>query len=265
MPAEHGAWVMLYTPILATWIAFAPRPGPALLLLTACTTAWLAQSTLPRVLKASTRRTALPWLVSELVIFAASALWLVLIDRYSMLIPIGLTATAVGVAHTMLRERAARKRFDRTEVGQLFGLAGLALTGPAAYVIAGGGFDAVALFLYLSCVAFFASGVLFVHMLLRAIRARRSGPEAVKASARTVLAYHAAVVILLAPLPMIVPVRAALLTIVAFVPAIVRAFVVATRLTGEVPSFKRVGIVESVYATWFAFFIALASRSVFGS
>ncbi|MBI5536996.1 MAG: YwiC-like family protein [Deltaproteobacteria bacterium] len=258
MPAEHGAWVVMLVPIMLTWLALPPRPGPAILLVVAAASAWLAQSTAPSVLQPLRRAEALQWLSVLLGVFALASFGLLVGYKQWALVPIGLVAAVLAGVHLWMRGQVRGRRLDRSGPGELLGMAGLALTGPAAYVVSRGTLDWGALVIFGACVVFFSSGVLFVRMLLAWIRSRKASGATRWQVGRIVVGYHAVLAAGLLVLPAIVAPRAALLAIAAFIPAIVRALWGVATLSPKVPSFKRVGVLESVYAVWFGVMMAMA-------
>jgi hypothetical protein len=262
MPAEHGAWVVMLVPIMLTWLALPPRPGPAILLVAACTSAWLAQSAASSALQPHRREQALQWLSVALGVFLLASFGLLAGYHQWKLIPIGLAAAAFAAAHLWMRGWARRRRLDRSAPGELMGVAGLALTGPAAYVVSRATLDWGAVILFGACVLFFSSGVLFVRMLLTWIRARKAAGATRWQIGRLVVCYHAALAVVLVALPAIVAPRAALFAIAAFLPAIARAFWGVLTLSPAAPSLARVGVLESVNAVWFAVMMAMAWTTV---
>jgi len=260
MPAEHGAWVVISVPILMTWIAFPPSPAPAALLVLAVASAWLAQSTVPAARKGV--GSARGWLAAELLTFAASGLGLTLGWRLWSLLPLAALAGAFAGAHAWLRGKVSKRRLDRSEAGELLGAAGLCLTAPAAYVVSHGRLDENAAVAFAACWVYFGSGVLFVQMLLKRLRARKAPETSRWSVARNVALYHGAVAGALVLLAIVLPARTALLVVVAFAPALVRAsWGIATLKSTAVPSFKKVGVLESLYAVWFGVMLALALPS----
>lgn len=263
MPAEHGAWVVLAVPMLMTWIAFVPRPAPAALLVLSVAAAWLAQSTALAAHRAAGK--ARWWLVAELAVFAAAGLALLLGYGLWPLVVLGALAAVFAGAHAWMRSTVSRRRLDRSEPGELLGVLGLCLTGPAAYVVSRGRLDANAAIAFVATTVFFGSGVLFVQMLLKRVRARRS-PGATRWSlVRNVAVYHAGLTIALVVLSAALPARHAALLWAAFAPVLVRAmWGVAAAGSTAVPSFKKIGLLESAYAVWFGVLGAFALPAASG-
>jgi hypothetical protein len=257
MPAEHGAWVVLTVPLLMMWMAFPPRLVPAVLLVLSVLAAWLAQSTAPAARKGA--RGARTWLVLELLVFAACGLGLVLGWRLWSLVPLGAAAALFAAVHSWMRGKVIKRRLDRSELGELLGVLGLCLTAPAAYVVSTGRLEAPAAAAFAACAVFFGSGVLFVQMLLKRLRARKHPDASRWQVARNVALYHGVLVVGLLASAALLPARTALLAIAAFVPALGRTlWGLLTVRSSAVPSFKTIGVLESVYAVWFAVMLALA-------
>jgi hypothetical protein len=95
-------------------------------------------------------------------------------------------------------------------------------------------------------------------MLIPWVSTRKSESASRWRVGRQVLLYHAVLGLLLLALPSVIAPRAALLVIAAFAPALVRAVYGVARLSGAVPSFRRVGLLESAYAAWFAVLMSMA-------
>jgi hypothetical protein len=134
----------------------------------------------------------------------------------------------------------------------------LALTGPAAVVVAtGGALGAAALAVWAGCVLFFAGGVFHVKMLLASAKFRHGLTTAERWSVgRGHLVFHAL-------LALAVTARASAagaLLVAAFLPALARAFHGWATLDGTLPPLKRVGIRETILAVWFVGFGAAALR-----
>jgi hypothetical protein len=252
VPAEHGAWVVMLAPMLLVWLAFPPRLLPAMLLVVATLAGWMAQSTAPAARRAKGRAAAL-WVAAELSLFALCGLTLLLAYGLWHLVPIGAAAAGFAALHAWMRTQVRGRRLDRSEAGELLGVAGLVLTGPAAYVVSRGALDWGAAWIMAVCAAYFCSGVLFVQTLLRWLRARKGGNVSRWKVARPVLVYHGALAVMLLLLPLQLPARVALLAAAAFLPVMLRTlWGVAAMPQRGAPSFIKVGVLESVYAVWFA-------------
>ncbi len=139
----------------------------------------------------------------------------------------------------------------RSLVGELVAVGGLTLTAPAAWYVARGELDAMALRLWVLNTLFFASGVFYVKMHVAAAVAR--DPLASVADrlrcGRNNLVFHAVLVIGLVAMAVgewIPP-----LAMLAFVPVVVRAVAGTVRLS-PVLRIKRLGWTEVAYSVAFA-------------
>jgi hypothetical protein len=97
--------------------------------------------------------------------------------RADALVALALVALALSAGSLTLVGR----RVDRALPGQILAAMGLPLTGPAAYAVAGGSLDRVALAVWLLDAAFFLWAVFYVKLKLEA-RARRRPLDSLAAS-----------------------------------------------------------------------------------
>lgn len=265
LPREHGAWVMLYTPLVIGLAGLTPfEPGAATLLLVAVTTAFLAQNVAGVLLKPRAPANAMAWLgifgalmaVAGLALVAGLGLW--------ALLWLALPASALFLLHVKLLKGPAAQRLDRTWWGEMLACGALTLTGPAAYVAARGTLDAPAVALWLACVAAFASGVFHVNMRLDAVKVREAFTWATRWQlGKGLVAFHAVMAVLLAAGVVLLPGPAGWMALVAYAPFLVRAAWSFVKLEKGVPSFKAIGIRETVLTTWFALW-AIALLRVLG-
>jgi hypothetical protein len=243
---------MLYVP-LAIGVAAVQVPlAAALLLVLAATAAFLGQAATAELATSRPRAGASGWaLACGLLVAGAGAALVRLTDRPSLLL-LGLPAAALLAVHLHLKRGPARLRLDRHPAGQLLAAATLVLTGPAAWLAGGGGFPG-ALLLWGSCLAAFASGILYVNLRLDAVKLGKGLDDAARwRLARPLLAYHAALgALAIAAYAWLPPFRAALVTL-AMLPFLLRATVGVWRLKPGVPSFKRIGMAEAAISLWFA-------------
>jgi hypothetical protein len=147
--------------------------------------------------------------------------------------------------------------------GELLAVLALALTGPAAVVVAtGGALGAAALAVWAGCVLFFAGGVFHVKMLLASAKFRHGLTTAQRWSVgRGHLVFHALLALVVtAGAAAAGGAAAGALLVAAFLPALARAFHGWATLDGTLPPLKRVGIRETILAVWFVGFGAAALR-----
>ncbi|RPI05210.1 MAG: hypothetical protein EHM71_12895 [Zetaproteobacteria bacterium] len=195
VPKEHGAWAVLYGAFSAG-VGIAGRlTVPAILLLGAITLLAFANGPLSLLLRgsgvctpSSERRRAFAWMAIYAGGAAACAVPLLLAFRMTFLLPFGMAAACFFV----LRAFLVREGDDRSLSGELIGTAGLTLAGPAAHAVTVGEAQPMGAVLWLLLALFFASGVFYVRMRIRAALAERRGLPAVSRGARRwCLAYHA--------------------------------------------------------------------------
>jgi hypothetical protein len=265
IPHEHGAWVILYAPlVIALAVARPFAPGPAFLLLLAVTGAFLARNVAGLLIRRRGERRLERWLALYLALHADGALPLFLVYRRFALLPVGLLAALLFALHARLSVWPSRRRLDRSQWGENLAVGALALTAPAAYVAARGALDGVAWCLWAACTLFFSSSIFFVKMLLAAVKVRGAFlPRDRWNIGRDNLVYH----LLLAGIVMFLAARiggwSGTLALLAYVPVIARALVGWAALSNWLPPLKRVDLAETFYSLWFtAFFLAalLAGR-----
>jgi hypothetical protein len=257
VPQEHGAWFMLYVPLLTVLICFRSNPDVALLLLLTVTGAFFGQHTAVLLIRDRARPGSGPWLTLYGLIFAfGSALLLVFYGLFD-LIYLGVPA-AVALIWLFTRSRFARKRIDRTFSGEILAIAGLALTAPAAAVAATGQMSQTAIGLWGLYVLFFGSSVLYVKMRIAAVQ-KKAGivlkDRLVLGSG--LLVYHAALALNLVAFYAAAPIPGQFL-LIGFAPILIRAAIGWTVLSNRLPNLKRVGLIESAYTLWFSGWLTAA-------
>jgi hypothetical protein len=262
MPHEHGAWVILYAPLVVALAAVWPfAPWPAFLLLLAVTGAFLVRNVAGLLIRRRGERRLERWLALYLALLTAGALPLFLIYRRFALLPVGMLAALLFALHAWLSVWPARRRLDRSQWGEILAVGALALTAPAAYVAARGALDGTAWCLWAACTLYFSSSIFFVKMLLAAVKVRGAfSPRERWNVGRENLVYH----LLLAGIVMLLAARiggwSGLLAFLAYLPVIVRALVGWAALSNALPPLKRVGLAETFYSLWFSAFFLAALR-----
>jgi hypothetical protein len=253
---------MLFAPMVSAWLAAGRWPGSwAALLVLTVTAAFLGRNAAGLAL----RKRGGSWEGFWAAAFGATAVLslvaLVVVGGFRGLAPVGLAAAALFAAHSRLSVRAGGRRLDRSTGGEILGVAALTLTGPAAYVVAGGEPGVTALVLWVGAFLFYTGGVLSVRSRIDAIRTRGAfGPAERRSATRHSVAYH----VLLAAVALGGASAAggawAWLVFAAFLPAFVRAFRLAATLSNTPPNLKVVGMVETGLAVWFSGVFAAAIR-----
>jgi hypothetical protein len=259
MPHEHGAWLMLYQPMLLAFAVSRPAGWAQVgLLFLAVTGAYLARHPADLLLRGKGDGGSLIWMgVYGFVAFAAAAPLLLVWHATALLIVASLAGVLFGVHVVLLRWPSAR-RLDRSVFGELVGTSGLALSAPAAVAVANGTLNSTAWLLWAACALFFGSGVFHVKMLLAGAKHKGAMDTAARRRiGRANVLYHAVVAVVALVLLRVGGVLPAL----AYLPIIVRALSGAARLSRHLPPLKRVGLMESAYAMWFCVVLGAAMLS----
>lgn len=266
IPREHGAWVMLYVPLAVALAGVTPfRLGPAVLLLLAVTSAFLAQNAAGLLLKPKPRADTGAWLAIFLVVLAGSGLSLLGLYGLMALLWLAPAIAALFGIHAALLKGPAVFRLDRFQWGQLLAVGGLTLTAPAAWVVSRGAFEPATWLVWAASVLFFGSGVFNVNMHFAAAKTKGDFNGRARWSAgREVVIYHVLLLGIVAwALPQL-PVDAAVLVGLGFVPVVGRAIRSYMTLAKKPPSLKQVGITETAFACWFALCLIVALRLTLG-
>ncbi len=171
LPREHGAWGIVSIPFL-TAIVIAGRFNPAVVIaLASVLLAFIARYPLELLLVPGLfRRAGSPsrervyrfaWIYGLLAAVAAMAL--LTIWKLYLLIPVGLAAAVLFLAHLW----EGRRGDDRSWLSELLGTAGLTLSGLVGWVATTGGLDATGLLVWwLNCI-FFCVGIVYVKARIR--------------------------------------------------------------------------------------------------
>ena len=263
LPHEHGAWVMLYAPlILALGVAEGFAWLPSLLLVVAVTGAFLAREPADLLIRGRGKQGSAFWLGAYATVTLAAALPLVLVyDRLALVVVGGIAGGLFGI-HAVMLAWPARRRLDRSESGEVLAVTGLTLTAPAAYAVSTGRFDGVALCLWAVSILYFASSIFFVKMLLGGARFKGEvTPRARLRIGRWNIAYHVALVAVLAWLAPRAGVFGGWLVALAYAPVVLRALWWNARVSRRPPNLKHIGFMEMGYAAWFLGFIIAGLRA----
>lgn len=262
IPREHGAWVMLYVPLAIGLAGVTPfQAAPAALLTLAVTSAFLAQNAAGLLLKPKPKAGTGTWLAIFLAALGFATLALLGIYGLGALLWLAPAIAALFGIHAALLKGPAVFRLDRFQWGQLLAVGGLTLTAPAAWVVARGGYEPATWLVWAACVLFFGSGVFNVNMHFAAAKTKGDfDAKARWAAGREVVTYHLLLVAILAwALPQL-PIDAAALAALGFAPIVARAVRSYVTLAKKPPSLKRVGLVETGFALWFALCLIVALR-----
>ncbi|MDI3328867.1 MAG: YwiC-like family protein [Alicyclobacillaceae bacterium] len=166
IPREHGAWMMWIGP-LVIGVLSAPWNGKQLLLAVAALFAYLASYPLLQGVKQPRyRRRWWTWAAGYGGVAAVAGAALLAMEP-------GLAGVALGASAAFLANVwFAVRRQERHLLNDLLAMAGLSLTGVAAYRLGRGAFDAGAWMLWLVCVVYFFGSALHVKSMIRERRNR---------------------------------------------------------------------------------------------
>jgi hypothetical protein len=252
-PHEHGAWAMLYSPLIIAVAAFPPIAWlPVTLLTIAVTGLFLARNAFSLIVRRRADTGTAFWLSAYLCAAAAAAYPLLISSYRADLLFIGIVAAGLLAVHTLLLLIPAQKRLDRSQWGEILAVGALTLTAPAAYIVVHGHLATPAWRLWISCTLFFSSSIFFVKMLLNAVKVKGAiGRRQRWQLGRNDIVYHSVLAIVIVAMVVLQRNATAVLAAAAYVPALVRAFTGWIRLSNKPPPIKRVGLAETAYAVWF--------------
>ncbi len=258
LPHEHGAWIMLLAPILLAAGTLHPSAfGAELLLALTAVALFLARNAGAMALRPRDRLRGTFW--TAVYLTAAALVGAPLCQPANReLLKVAALALLLLAIHSALLLAPDRRRWDRSQWGELVGAAALTLTAPAACVVAGQPLDGLAWCLWIASALFFGSGVCTVKMALAAAKERRELSAADRwRISRVTLVYHALLLAAIAAAGAhLGPIHGAL-AIAAYAPALVRTAISVRRLGPRLPNLRAAGIREALYTVWFvALFLA---------
>ena len=253
IPHEHGAWAMLYAPMLIAILALGRFELAVVLFLIATTAIFLAHEPLAVLVKLNPNRPSSPqifraskwWLAIYCAIAMAATMPLLLHYERWLLAPFGVVLLALLSTHIYL----ASKREERTISGEFLGVISLTLTAPSAYYVLTGKLDMFCLLLWGLNIVYFTSSIFYVKMRVSRF-AKKKDADALTWQC---LGYHvllAAGIGALMWMNWITGVAA-----LAFLPVILRTFAGLKKEKGKL-NLKRIGIAETVYTLLFVIFLA---------
>ena len=256
IPHEHGAWMMLYAPLAIGLIAFRPVPlWPALWLVLAVTGAFMAQNAVGLLLRRRVSPGAGFWLAVYAGVCALSGGCLLLGYGLMELLWLGIPPLLLFGGQAWLR-RSANWRLNRSQFGEIAAIGVFALTGPAAHIVARGELAEPAWAVWGSCVFFFTSSVFYVRMRVEGTRFKEGlGLKERWQAGRGLVVYHLSLGIALIFWMGKGEVGSSLPIAIAFVPALIRGLGGFVRLSNQLPSLKRIGLLEIAYSLWFCLWL----------
>ena len=260
-PKEHGAWGMLYVPLVTAAGIAGTFNVRVLLVAAAITFVFLSQRPFAQLLSSPVvrrdpdlLRRNLTWLagywVTALVLFS----WLYYVYDLIALPRFVWIAIPIAATFTLF----LWKNRVRSVAGELIGICGLTLTAPLTHYAAVGEFHLLGFWLWVLCILYFSSSVFFVKAVVSSFLKSRSKATAVPTvTARVCVFYHGGLVLLLASLLFLNQIPA--LAMVAFTPVIARGLWGIP--TGQPKlNFARIGWTEVIYSLFFAIVTILAMR-----
>jgi hypothetical protein len=262
IPKEHGSWAMLTTPLL---LGLAVAPGwhwRTIILLTAALGFFLVRFPLATLVK--TRRNkrtnrAYWWQWAGIYggITTVSGLWLIVAHSLWWLAPMGVIGGGLVLFHLWLITR----RQEMSVIGELAGIAGLALGAPMAYYAAVGQLDWVAGMLWLLNALYFGGTVFYIKLKVRQ-QPKIPAPNQMVTrlvKAKACLGYQSIVltiILILTALHWIPP-----LTPLAFLPVTVKMLIGAGQWQDKKSlSLIRLGVIEIFHTLAFAGLVIIAFR-----
>ena len=253
IPKEHGAWAVLYVPMLvAAGLAGGPTWNVLLLALSALGVfmSYVPMHMLLRhVMVIPLPREQLRGAVVWSVVYGAFGVVFIvplLMQSYWLLLVLGIPGVAAYVLKFLLTRRS-----PKTVASDMVAVFGLSLSALCSWYVVTGVLDEQAVIVWMLNLLFFWCGVVYVHMKLRAAAAKVSGLSRSNAwsLAKLNVLYHLAVIMIVAALAWY---RTSTLSLViAFVPMTAHALYGTYKLTRRV-AFRRLGFLLLAHSIVFA-------------
>ena len=261
-PKEHGAWGMLYIPLVTAVGVSGTWNVRVLLMALTATLIFLSQRPYSQLLTnrrirsdARLRQRNLIWLAFYWT--ASGILISLLYFHYGLetLPQFAWIGVPVAAAFTWF----LKKKRMRTVAGELVGICGLTLTAPLVHYASVGQVQPVGFWLWGLCILYFTSSVFYVKAVVaNSLKAR--SPSVVEPMYRQLCgSYHLGLLALMAGLvlldqgPAILP--------LAFLPVIMRGLLGIRKRNSKL-NFARIGWTEVGYSLFFALVTALAIRAM---
>ncbi len=251
IPKEHGAWAMLYAPLVMAALSFGRFDLRGILFFVAVTGVFLAHEPFAALARLrpsqpnglQRRSQARVWLAIYALIAVAATLPLLLTYDRWLLLPFGAVLLVLLLLHIWM----AAKRAERKVVGELLGVISLTMTAPGAYYVIAGRFDEMSLLIWVLNLLYFASAVFYVKMRVSRYAQK---PDAGLRTWQCVI-YHlglGALVFLALRWELV-----SSLLLLAYFPIMIRAFA-GLRPQGQRLNLKRIGVAELGYTVVFIIF-----------
>lgn len=256
VPHEHGAWAMLYAPLLIAVVVLGHFELSVFLFLVATTAIFLAHEPLAVLVKLNPKRPSSPqifreskwWLAIYSALALAATLPLILLYQRWLLIPFGVVLLVFLTAHTYL----ASKREERTVGGEFLGVISLTFTAPGAYYVVTGRLDRFCLLLWALNIVYFTSSIFYVKMRVSRFAKKKDASRLTWQCVN----YHVLLTIGVAVMIWL----GWIMAVVAYLPIIIRTFTAMKKEKGKL-NLKRLGFAEMAYTLVFIVFLSLEMRS----
>lgn len=257
LPKEHGAWAMLYVPFALGAVTAVWHGGfhvvHTILLLVAVSAAFVGRESVVAWWRA--RRLGHPTAAAARdavgLSLLAGATALPLFQRTRAFVFLFLVGAVLYAIHL----QQVRRQEVRTFLGEVLGIAALALAAPAAYVAGRGAWHPTGAWLWGLCVVYFTSSVFYVKLRVADLQVRRRAEQ--RRLRIGAMLYHSGLLAVLAVLA--ASGRLPSVTLLAFAPVVVRAGWAVWRGARKL-DLRRTGILEIVYALNFLVWIAAGLR-----
>ncbi len=257
LPKEHGAWAMLYVPMLVGMLVAGSVSWGVVLFVLAATFLFIARESLLIWWRARTRGAARYDARRMMLIYLGLAGMfgapLILVYRLFYLVPLG----AVILLLLIFNTRQAVRREDRTTSGELVAILGLTSTSAAAHYVARGTLEATAFWLWSLAALYFASSIFYVKLRVYSLNQRKE--QLRRETWRQCALYHGFLAVSLALLALTG--SSNLFILAAFSPVLIRSFWHLARPANQL-NLRRVGVLELIYSLVFLVFITLTFRLV---
>ena len=249
-PREHGAWVMLYAPLLTGLVVYKVHLPMAVLLIAIATAAFFAQNALGLLLRERGDRQTWCWLGGGSVLVLVGV-GLLMFGGHARVLWLALPAVAL-LGWQATRRRGTRRQTDHSLLNEMLTVPVLGLGAPAAQIIASEALTYHALLPWLCFNLYFLGSVPLVKMLIGAAGARSPAPLRWRRGG-TNLIYHVVVLLCLAAGVVLWGERYPLVPgLIGFLPVTLRTVALWWKLAAGPPHLHTIGFVETGVSLWFS-------------
>jgi hypothetical protein len=259
IPREHGAWAVLFVPMLAMLLHERYMNYRFILQALSSLGLFLCYVPAQTILRHLMRSPQNPEKLRQAKIWAAiygtagvSAALPLLVSGYYLLVPLGAIGILAFAANYILTGKSSR-----TIPGDLVSVFGLSLSGLGAYYVLTGSIDSAGLILWIMQFFFFGSSVFYVHMKIQAAYTKSplfSCKEKLKIGS-TSLAFQTALTLFLVGI--VVTWSFPVITALAFLPLTLQVFYGAWNLKSNV-RFKNLGFLLLGQAVLFGLIVGFS-------